>query len=425
MISNVYSYYMSEYGSRQYNRHDSHRRSELRAVYNNIVKINRTRPFCKVDFTEDSQRYVIDVKESAIALFDVTEDLTDVSNGNMTFKNIAYSNNEDVLHVEHIGADSPVGTSASFKVAVKQLATPQVNTGQYLSPRARSLYSGTYSIDVDISTLTYELQFNVKDDDTNLDVQNKLTRLINKSNIGIKAAVITNEDNKNAIELTSNMTGIGDKPIIFTVSDSENSALTDAAEILGLNNTTHYPSNSVFELNGNTKISSSNVFTVDKTFEIKLKNVNKEDEYVTVGLKQDYDALIDNFNELTSRYNKLLSVAQNGNTTGSKRLYSELSAITNSYADDLDSNGIHIDKNGLLHADREKLQEISDNGQILNTLSKLNKFKNSLAKHVNNIMINPMEYIDKLVVSYKNPIKPSTDPYTISIFSGMLFNGYC
>ena len=53
MISNVYSYYMAEYGIQPKDRHSTHKKSELRDIYNNIVKISRTSPFFDVDLSED------------------------------------------------------------------------------------------------------------------------------------------------------------------------------------------------------------------------------------------------------------------------------------------------------------------------------------------------------------------------------------
>jgi flagellar hook-associated protein 2 len=41
------------------------------------------------------------------------------------------------------------------------------------------------------------------------------------------------------------------------------------------------------------------------------------------------------------------------------------------------------------------------------------------------IAINPMEYVNKTIVAYKNPGKNFADPYTTSAYSGFLFNNYC
>lgn len=428
MISSVYNYYMSEYALRPYTKHSAHKKSELRDVYNNIVKLSKSSPVYKVDVSEASQKLAIDIKENARSLTDITADLTDATNGQMTFKNIAQSSNEDIVGAEYIGDNTGFGDDRSFTIGVKQLATPQVNTGNYLNPRARSLFSGTYAFDVNISSITYELQFSVKDDDSNLDIQNKLARLINKSNIGLKASVESNAQGQNALTLTSNMTGVGDKPVIFTVTDDADdnvSALSGAVEALGLNNTTEYPGNAVFELNGDEKISSSNTFTVDREFEITLKDVSPEGEAVTIGLKQNMDSLIDSLHELADSYNKLAVLAKNGAGTGSHKLVSDLAAISSEYSDVLSSNGLNVTDDGLLEVNDEVLKQSSSDGKLLDTLSQIGRFKNAIQNKAKSIMINPMEYINKTIVNYKNPARLTADPYTTSIYTGMMYNGYC
>lgn len=428
MISNVYNYYMSQYGIRPYDKHSAHKKSELRDIYNNIVKLSKSSPVYKVDVSEASQKLAIDIKENARSLSNITDDLTDAEGGDITFKSIAQSSNDDVVSVEYIGENKPAGEESSFNISVKQLASPQVNTGNFLNPRARNLFSGNYAFDVNISSITYELQFAVKDGENNIDIQNKLARLINKSNIGLSAAIETNEQGQNALTLTSNMTGVGDKPVIFTVTEdnSDNvSALSGAVSALGLNNTTEYPANAVFELNGDTKISAANTFTVDREFEVTLKDVSAEGETVTIGLKQNMDSLIDSLHELADNYNRLAVLAQNGTGYGSHKLFSDLTAISSAYSDVLGSNGIAVTEDGLLEINDEQLKQSSNDGKLLDTLSDIGKFKNALQNKAKSIVLNPMEYINKSIVSYKNPARLTADPYTTSIYTGMMYNGYC
>lgn len=424
MISNVYNYYLSQYGNLSYGRHNVHKKNELRNTYNSIVKLNRSNPFYDIDLSEESQRYAIDIKENARALFDVTEDLTDAGNGNMTFRSIAKSDMPDNVEVEYIGENVHAGSPAKFTIGVRKLATPQTNTGAYLRQNARNLFTGTYSFDVDISSITYELQFDVTDKDTNRSVQDKLARLINKSNIGLNAQVLVNNSGRSALSVTSNMTGVGDRPVIFRITDNDTSALSGVVDALGLDNTTHYPSNAVFELNGNEKISSSNVFTVDKKYEITLKKANNEGEYATIGLKQNLDSIIDSIHELADSYNQISQLARSGTSSGSRRLANDLSYIATTHNDALNSNGLHINENGFIEIDDEYLHS-SSNDELLTTLSSLGRFKSDLQKKANDIMINPMEYISKSIISYKNPARPTADTYTTSIYSGMIYNGYC
>ena len=271
----------------------------------------------------------------------------------------------------------------------------------------------------------YELQFSVKDDEKNLDVQNKLARLINRSNIGLKASVEFNMQDDSALVITSNMTGVGERPVIFNITDDKTSALSGAVEAYGLNRTSQYPSNAVFTLNGMEKSSTSNNFTIDREFEISLKNTTRENETVIVGLKQNFDSIVDSLKELTDEYNNLTRLAKNSNSSGGRHLYNDMTSVARIYGQTLSANGINITEEGLLEIDHATLKAASEEGTIIDSLSELGRFKNALQHKSGSVKINPMEYINKTIISYKNPARPSSDPYMTSLYSGMMYNGYC
>lgn len=425
MISHVYSNYIAEYGMRPYSKHSTHKKSELKSVYNNIVKLNKSSPFYKLDVSDSAQTRAIDIKENARSLAEITEALTDVQTGGMTFRSLAESDNEAVASAEYIGDNTAAGTTHSFDISVDQLAEPQVNTGTFLNNRSRALSSGTYVFDVNISSITYELQFNVKDDENTIDIQNKLARLINKSQIGLTAGVVNNNQGQSALQLTSNMTGVGSKPVIFTVTEDNSSASSGAVEALGLNNTTQYPANAVFKLNGEPRISSSNVFTVDKDYEVTLNGVSRDNDKAVISLHQDMNSLADSLRELVGSYNKLTSLISEGTSAGSRRIYGDFRAIAAKYNDELNANGLTLQENGQIDIDEDTLRQNSSDGSMPDKLSQINGFKNALYKKASAVMLNPMEYINKNIISYKNPARPSADPYTTSIYTGMMFNGYC
>ena len=220
------------------------------------------------------------------------------------------------------------------------------------------------------------------------------------------------------------MTGVGDKPAIFRISDDKASALNGSVIAFGLDNTTQYPSNAIFTLNGDEKISASNTFTVDKKYEITLKKVNEPGEHATIGLKQNLEALIDSIHELADSYNKVTDLVAKGNSSGSRKLASDLAYIATTHNEALTSNGLSVTENGEISVDDDRLRS-ADNSSLMKTLSDLTKFKNDLQQKANDIMLNPMEYINKAVISYKNPARPSADTYATSIYSGMIYNGYC
>ena len=65
VIDSAYQYYLSTYAGSGMSRYDTHKKSQLRAVYNNIVKVNKDSPLYKINFTRDTGRFAIDIKEQA------------------------------------------------------------------------------------------------------------------------------------------------------------------------------------------------------------------------------------------------------------------------------------------------------------------------------------------------------------------------
>ena len=193
MISSVYSYYLSQYGHRTNSKYDTHTKSQLKNTYSKVVKINSQTPVYKLDLSSAAQKYAIDLKENARALENITQDLSDSSSGEMTFKKSAVSSDPDVVSASYIGDSSLAADDETFDIDVKQLASTQINTGNYLQPRSKMIQPGDYSFDLSINNVTYEFQFAVENNETVNNIQNKLARLINRSNIGLTANI--KEDN--------------------------------------------------------------------------------------------------------------------------------------------------------------------------------------------------------------------------------------
>ena len=60
----AYAYYLSTYGQNRPTRYDSHKRSDLRKVYNQIIKTNREAPLYKLSGEDEVAKYAIDIKEN-------------------------------------------------------------------------------------------------------------------------------------------------------------------------------------------------------------------------------------------------------------------------------------------------------------------------------------------------------------------------
>ena len=55
----------------------------------------------------------------------------------------------------------------------------------------------------------------------------------------------------------------------------------------------------------------------------------------------------------------------------------------------------------------------------------IKSFAKALYQKSDQVSLNPMEYVDKTIVAYKNPGKNFANPYITSAYSGMMFNSYC
>lgn len=422
MINSIYNYYLTTYANTSLQNKSTHKKSELRDVYNNIVKISKHSPLYKFDVSEDTQRLAIDIKESAYALKDVSEALEPDSLYGMKKKK-ASSSDEDKVSAKYIGNDSS-DNNKDFNIQVKQLATPQINTGNFLSQNKMSLPRGSYSFDINIEDYSYELQFKVNDTDTNRSLQDKLSRLINRSDLGLTAGVIENSIGNSSLQLTSVNTGLGFRSEIFSIDNNIDNP-GDIVDYLGLNQITTRPANAEFLLNGMEKSASSNTFTVDKCFEITL-NDSTGDDTVHVGFKPDFDSLVDSLNDFCSKYNSIVDLAgkRAGNSGDSSRLMKELNTIVKRHKSNLESTGLRIDENSHLSVDYGLVTQAVSEGTIKDSLDVINRFKKDLTSQANNMTINPMNYVDKTMISYPHPVKPFSDPYKTSIYTGMMFNGY-
>lgn len=455
MISSVYSYYLSQYGHRMNSKYDTHTKSQLKNTYSKVVKINSQTPVYKLDLSSAAQKYAIDLKENARALENITQDLSD-NTGEMTFKKSAVSSNPSVISASYIGDSSLADDNETFDVDVKQLASTQINTGHYLQPRSKMIQPGDYSFDLTINNLTYEFQFTVENNETVNNIQNKLARLINRSNIGLTADIKEDNLGNTAINIESDATGVGaSSPVIFLIepsgasnSNNNDSSLTNTAGIPGSNNSNNnnnnaanknavmidtlgldrvaqYPSNAIFAVNNEERASATNSVTINQSYALEFTDTT--DKPVTISLKADADSIAESISELVSGYNNLISVAgdkDNSRFQGTERLYKEITSIARSHKKQLESNGLTLNNDGTISTDKEILSEAADNNKLSSVFESLNSFKDSIRSKAENIALNPMDYVNNKIIAYKNPTRTYNDPYNLSAYTGMMFNGY-
>lgn len=425
MISSVYSYYLSQYGNKSNSKYDSHTRTQLKNTYSKVVKINSQTPVYKLDLSTAAQKYAIDLKEHARALENITEDLSDGADGTITFKKSAVSSNASAVNASYITDFGAASDDESFDINVKQLACSQLNTGNYLQPRSKHIKPGEYSFDLSINDVIYEFQFKVDNSETTNNIQNKIARLINRSNIGLTANIKEDSLGNTAINIESESTGInGTTPVIFSIKsdDANNQLLIDT---LGLDRVTQYPSNAIFDVDGDERSSMSNSITINKAYDVKLSKVTEEP--VTISLKADADSIVESLNELVAGYNNLISVTNDENNNhfqGTEKLQNEIASIARSYKKQLADSGLSLNKDGTISADKEVIINADNKDALSHIYESLNSFKNSIKEKAEDIALNPMDYVNNKIIAYKNPLRSFPDPYNLSAYTGMMFNGY-
>ncbi len=430
MISSAYTYYLSTYGGQQVSKYDTHKRSELRSVYNNMLKVNKKSPLYKLLDTDNVQKYAIDLKESARSLKNVAASLTDM-NGSISgfLRKKAVSGNTAIVEARYIGEEEGTEEAEQLEIKVNSLAASQVNEGNYLSPSSRNLPKGEYSFDMNIGEYTYEFSFSVREDDDNNSIQDKLVRLFNRANIGVTAGKVTDENENQAIIMRSNSTGESGSSggLIFSISENEKSDGKVVAA-LGLNKIKQRPSNANFSINGVEHTASSNTFSVKHQYQLTLKNVSLSGEGVKIGVKQDIDSILENVNELISSYNSMVDLAIGkaetlGGNDGSK-LISDINNVAKYYKNNLESAGFKVEDDGHITVEESLLIQSAGEGTLSESLEKLNAFKKAVVAKADDISIDPMKYVNKKLISYPHPLRNFTNPYVSSVYSGMMFNGY-
>lgn len=452
VMSTVYNQFSTTYmPKRAVGRYDTHKRSELRTICNSMAKVNRDAPLYLIDTSTDAKRYVIDLKEEARELGNtIVAALGDVDNTSFNGK-IAYSSNENVVSAKYIGHGSysaPPSTSEdadpsddgavisahgeipTYDIEVTSLASPQVNLGSFVPMETLDLAPGEYSFDITVNDLGYEFQFNINESDTNHDIQQRLSRLINNSKIGLNASILEDGDGNAAMRLESTRVGIdyGQNSQVFSIFEENSSKNSGVVSFFGINYVTREASNAHFTVNGIEASATSNTFILQNEYELTLNGLSEnEGQTTTIGVKPDTEALQENITNLIGGYNNFIkSVSEySGTQSRSSFLLKEVNRITGFYQQEMAKLGIAPSEDGTLHLDSEQLTQSVATSETSEAIDSLKAFSQSMLRKSSQISLNPVSYLNKTIVAYKNPGNTFLSPYVTSAYAGMFFNNYC
>jgi len=428
-LNNVYNHFLTTYAPKGTNtKYDTHKKSELRGVYNSIVKMNIDAPLYLPVSSAATQQYAVGLKEDARFLKNTISSLSLDDSENMLDQKSVSSSNEDIVSATYIGSAEDSQSAPDLSIGISQLASGQENTGNFLPSDSMDMQPGTYSFDIHSREMDYEFQFNIGENDTNKLVQEKLSRLINRSNIGVKADVASDGNGNTALVLTSDDTGLRTgRDTLFDVTDDKTSKLNGVVDYLGIGKVSQYPGNTLFTVNGTEFSTFANTFTIDKTYELTLKNVTPENEPVEIGLKTDTESIAENINHLVEGYNSFINKvsAYLDSQPYSGKLVNEMNGISSLYGSELESVGMKVGEDGRISLDRNLLQQTVNEEDAMERFDSIRKFTGSVLDKMNKVSLNPMDYTQRTIVAYKNPGHSFASPYVTSNYSGMMFSSYC
>ena len=431
----AYAYYLSTYHPVRPTRYDTHKKSDLRKVYSQMVKTNKESPLFKLSNADEVAKYAIDIKENAKTIQNVVASLSDnYGDFSDSFqKKVAVSSNEEAVGVKYIGDGTEDNSLNNFNIEVKRLSSPQVNIGNYLKNDSLSIIPGSYTFDLNTNRNSYEFQFSVTPGETNLDVMKKLAGLVNRSTLGVTATIRNGNLDEgglgtSALCLTSTQTGTGSgNGYQFNITPGVNAESMKTMELLGIHHVSEAPQNSSFTINGEEYSSQTNNFTINETFELNLNQTTPEGKSASIGFKTNNDAVADNVLSLVDAFNKILTIAQNSSekATGEpNKLYNEMCAISKGRRESLGSIGLEVAENGSISLNKETLTEAVSEERAESTFSILARLKSAIGAKADTVSINPMSYVNRVVVAYKNPGKTFPAPYFSSVYSGMMLDRY-
>ena len=195
---------------------------------------------------------------------------------------------------------------------------------------------------------------------------------------------------------------------------------------MGINEVTRHPQNAIFTLNDEKRVSYTNHFTVQGKYDVTLKGLTGDESTVTVGLKPDMESLSENINRFIGGYNEFIRAAaeyQNSQPKSSQ-LIREMSRISGLYNNELGPLGISLTEDGTIHVDSTTLKAGLEENGAAESMDGIKRFANAVLNKTNAISLNPMDYVNKTIVAYKNPGKNFSPSYITSQYSGMMFNSY-
>lgn len=401
-------------------RNTTHKSSDLKSIYNNITKYNKNSPLYLLKLSESKQKHMISIKEAAITLMDVAENLSN-SDSFIHSQKTLHSDNEDCITGSFKNKNA-ANLPDELSIKIDSLATEQVNIGKFVNSTTNTLYSKDHHFTLETVNDSARFSISVSPNESNITIQKKLVQYINNRNIGISASLITNGSNS-AIKLSSLETGTPETEdgLHFRfIPDAQGQNIVD---VFGLNKIETYPSNSSFEINDESHTATSNHISINQAIELDFHKPSNSP--VNISLVQDTESTLLEINSFAEAYNSLIDISANtSNTIGSRNLFNDIAKIATSHKNEFESVGLLIDENLHMTLNEDIIKPNIINGGINNLFGNETTLKADIATATNRLTLDPVAYINKLIVTYPNAKNSSNPTYTQSLYSGLMYNNY-
>ena len=401
-------------------------RAELKRVYDNIVSLSKRSPYYKINLSQENQEYAIQIKEMALELKSRLIHMQEPEVSGFQSKTVLVSD-ENILSARLIHENTE-SLPEAIEIKVNKLASVQINKGKELLNTSFAFPVGEYQFVAKVGDESYQLKFIQEQRMSNLDTLKNIADDINQSVPGISAMVEkANKKDYSHMTIAGDMSGrFGERSFAF---DDDEIYKEGVVDFFGLNRNVQEASYSEFELNGASKQIATNTFHLENVLQISLNRSGEEP--VALKITSDSDKILTAVDQVLTTYNNLVSVAKSrvedseGHYSASK-LIKELKNLEQVYAVELESCGIKFKEDGTLSKEEALAAKAAQDGRMEELFTRKNGFIGRLFDKAEAIAINPMDYMEKTVVTYPNSEKTNfSNPYVTSMYSGMLFSSYC
>lgn len=423
----IYDQYLTTYRADRGSRYDIHGSDKLKKIYSTIQWNGRFHPEFLTQPSSDEIYSAVSLKEQACSFKHALSSIKEETLQNLFAKKISYSSEPDLVTVS-FHEESHSTPPDCFSMEVTHFATPQKNIGSFLTDdQPVMLPEGTYSFDLRVNQKNYELQFRIQPDITHKELQEKLVRLINHSALGISASLLADSSNysRHALMITSDSVGeCFDGSLYFDLTDDETSMQSGIVHYLGLNREIIPPRNMTYEIDGEIFTSYANELDLFDSYHLVFhpeKTVyDKIDHPVTIGVYPDLKSIEQNIQTYVKSYNHFMKNLEK--STPVQAIYQDFRKITALQRSLLVDYGINQEADATLTYGN--MNEAKFHSTEKNPLYALQQYGSSIENRLDDIILDPMKYLNRRICSYKNPGLRYINPYETSIYTGLLFQTY-